>query len=294
MSARSASRPGTSALMVAAAFLIAAATLIHAPGYAAVCSDPAPGTSGSPSPSASPSLPVPSPSGSQTASPDPSPSVSLPGIPGTARRADNGSQPGDPPQGEPCKTTVTLQTVPAGGVVGTPVALSGSLGCNGNLLNDKSVTLKKLSGGTWVAIGSGTTGGDESKFGFTQKPSVTTAYKVVFAGDSLCEASESAVMQIVMRPGVATNAAASQSRGGTAVFTGVVVPSHAGHSVILQILQGGAWRNAASARLDSGSRYRLQYTRTSGSGPLLFRLAYPTQHSDHGWNVGRSIRVTWG
>lgn len=272
MSAPSVSRPGRSALMIAAVFLITAATLIQAPGHAAVCSEPAPGTSGSPSPSSSPSLPA---------------------IPGTAQSANNGDQSGDQPQGEACKATVTLQAVPAGGVVGTSVVLSGSLGCNGNVLNDKPVTLKKLSGGTWVAVGSGTTGGDESQFGFTQKPSVTTAYKVVFAGDSLCEASESPVMQIVMRPGVAMNAAASQSRGGTAVFTGMVGPSHAGHSVILQVLQGGAWRNAASARLDLGSRYRVTYTRASGSGPLLFRIAYPTQHTDHAWNVGRSIRVTW-
>lgn len=291
--ARPDSGPRRSVLMAAAFVMIAAATLVQAPGHAAVCSEPAPGTSSSPSPSASPSLPVPTPSESQTASPDPSPSISLPGIPGTAQRANNGDEAGDPPPAEACKATVTLQALPAGGVVGTTVVLSGTLACNGNVLNDKSVTLKKLSGGTWVAVGDGTTGGDEAGFGFTQKPSVTTAYKVAFAGDALCEAAESPVMQIVMRPGVAMNAAASQSRGGTAVFSGMVAPSHAGHSVILQVLQGGAWRNATSARLDSGSRYRLTYTRKSGSGPLLFRIAYPTQHADHGWNVGRSIRVTW-
>lgn len=271
MSAPSAARARRPGLMAAAACLIAAATLIQAPGRAAVCSEPAPG-------------------GSPSASPDPSPSLPLPAA---AARANNGDQAGDPPPAEACKATVTLQALPAGGVIGTTVALSGTLACNGNVLNDKSVTLKKLSGGKWVAVGNGTTDGDEAGFGFTQKPWVTTTYKVAFAGDSLCEAAESAAMKIVMRPGVAMNAAASQTRGATAVFSGMVAPSHAGHIVILQVLQGGAWRNAASARLDSGSRYRVTYTRKSGSGPLLFRTAYPTQHADHGWNISRSIRVNW-
>ncbi|HVL91147.1 MAG TPA: hypothetical protein VM841_13020 [Actinomycetota bacterium] len=223
-----------------------------------------------------------------SASPAPTPTIPLGVLGGTAASREQAASTGT------CDAAVGLDVAPAGGGVwGTTFGLSGSLSCNGNLLGGKQVTLQKLSGGSWTAVSSGPT--DDSGYTFTQKPSHSGTYRVAFAGDELCSPAESPAKTVIVRPGVAFNAAsgATSRRGGTAIFSGSVLPAHPGHVVTLQVLQSGAWRNAVTVKLDSQSRYRLAYTRASGSGPLLFRVAYPTQHADHGWNVSRSIRVTW-
>jgi len=242
--------------------------------------------------------PEPSPSSSSSPTPEPSPTISPPPIGLSAASHERASAPAGEDAGGAtgtCDASVALTAGPASGVWGTTFLLSGSLSCNGNLLGAKDVTLKKLAAGAWTAVATTQTSDDGTGYQFTQKPSHTTTYKVFFPGDSLCAAAASAPLTVIVRPGVAFNAASggSSARGGMAVFSGSVLPAHTGHRVILQVLQGGAWRNATWSRLDSSSRYRLTYTRTSGSGPLLFRIAYPTQHGDHGWNVSRNIKVTW-
>lgn len=281
------SRPGHRRLFAALTLTLAvAAAGIHAVGAESIC-DTGSGGGGSPPPTASP-----------TGSATPTPTVSLPLIGGSAASRERAAVPGDEGlnPGGTCDSGIGLSAAPAsGGVWGTTFALTGALSCNGNVLSDKPVVLEKKSGSSWVKVADGTTSQDGAGYSFTQKPSHNTVYRVRFAGDQLCKAATSSERTTVVRPGVAFNAAsgASSKRGGTAVFSGSVLPAHPGHTVSLQVLQGGAWRNAVAATLDSKSAYRLSYTRKSGSGPLLFRVAYFTQHADHGWNVSRNIKVTW-
>lgn len=269
---------------IAGATLVSALAVVTMHGAVAntVC-DPG-GGGGTPSQSASPS-------------PTPTPTLDLPLLGGTAASRERAAVPaGDSGVAGTCDAGVTLDLSPAsGGVWGTTFQLTGALSCNGNVLNDKAVTLKKKSGSGWTAVGTAQTDPDGTGYAFTQKPAHNGVYMVSFAGDSLCEAAESAAKTVIVRPGVAFNAAsgATSPRGATAVFSGSVLPAHPGRTVSLQVLQGGAWRNAVSGKLDSKSSYRLTYARTSGSGPLLFRVAYPTQDADHGWNVSRNIKVTW-
>ncbi len=76
------------------------------------------------------------------------------------------------------------------------------------------------------------------------------------------------------------------------IFRGRVLPGHPGHRVLLQIYQGGKWVTATSATLSSSSSYTMAYRRSS-AGWLLLRIAYPTQHTDHLWNVSRNLKATW-
>jgi hypothetical protein len=84
------------------------------------------------------------------------------------------------------------------------------------------------------------------------------------------------------------------ARGQLAVLSGRVLPAHPGKRVLLQRFDGVGrrWVDAAAAVLDGNSSYRMTFRRTA-PGWLLFRIAYPTQDTDHSWNVSRTIRVDW-
>ncbi|MGH2829569.1 MAG: hypothetical protein ACRDJM_03705, partial [Actinomycetota bacterium] len=254
------------------------------------------------SPSGSPTdtgTPLPTDTGTplptDTGTPLPTDTPSLPG-PAAPPRAV-GAPEGDPTQPpDPCASSISLDATPDSGVWGTLFTLSGTLSCAGGGVESQTVTLKRKAVGA-NAFEAVTTGTTESggAFSFTgQKPAVTTAYAVSFAGGALCDPALSPPVTVPVRPGVAFNIAANGTpdRGEYVTFAGKVAPGHPGQRVVLQVLQSGAWRNAIAVTLSSTSSYRVSYRRT-GTGMLLFRLAYPTQHADHAWNVSRRLSVTW-
>lgn len=194
-------------------------------------------------------------------------------------------------------TCVGATVSPSSGVWGTEFDVAGLLTCGGVPVSGQVLDLEVkpvgAAGFTKLGGASGATDAEGRKV-FSHVPDRNTSYRVAYAGGVVCTAGTSPTVSVLVRPGVTFAVAANGApRSGQAVvFSGSVKPAHAGQSVILQVYQSGAWRNSTSARLDSASRAVVSYAKT-GTGGLLFRLAYPTQHADHAWNVSRAVRVTW-
>lgn len=184
--------------------------------------------------------------------------------------------------------SLSIRAVPSHGVWGTTFAVSGSLLCNSAGLSGQTITVTRAGRSMSVTTGSGGT------WSVTDKPSANATYRASWPGGGDCSGGAlSGGASVIVRPGVIVNAVdPTLTRGQTATIYGRVLPSHQGKRVHLQMLSGGAWRNVATATLDQTSGYRFTYRRTS-PGYLLFRVAYPTQDADHGWNISRNLRVDW-
>ncbi len=182
----------------------------------------------------------------------------------------------------------TIAASPQSGVWGTSFSLTGSLRCEGTAVAGAAVSV--LGAGKSATTGAGGT------WATTHKPAANTTYRASWGGGGTCTGGAlSGGALVIVRPGVILNVAdATLAAGQTAALTGQVLPAHPGKRVTLQRFDGsrGVWISAASATLDSGSRYRFWY-RNGSRGYLLFRVAYPTQDADHGWNLSRNVRIDW-
>lgn len=184
---------------------------------------------------------------------------------------------------------------PASGVWGTQFAVDGTLSCAGTAVPGATVAVTRMHAGWSTPAGTATTNANGA-WTLGDVPAANTSYRASWAGGGDCSGGAAATSgAVVVRPGVIVNVSPSRlARGTAATFTGRILPAHPGRRVLLQVLNGstGAWHNVAWATLDGASSYRIGYRKT-GPGWLLFRVAYPTQDADHGWNIGRNLRVDW-
>ena len=192
--------------------------------------------------------------------------------------------------------TLTASTTPASGVWGTTFTASGVLSCDGAPVAGAAVSVTRTHpSGSPVSLGSVQTSA-QGAWSRADVPAANATYRATWGGGGECTSgAASGAPSVIVRPGVIVNAwPVRLPRGAATTFTGRILPAHPGKRVLLQVLNGGTgvWHNVAWATLDGSSSYRVGYRRT-GPGWLLFRVGYPTQDADHGWNVGRNIRIDW-
>ena len=195
-------------------------------------------------------------------------------------------------------TTVIAATLtPSIGVYGIDPVFAGTLTGDGSPLVGKQVLIKKraIGSSTFSLLGSVTTAADGTfQLGETN-PIASADYLASYAGDGENLPSDSGLKRLSVRPGVIFNSsAASLPRGTNVQLSGAVIPGHSGKKVWLQRLDGptGTWKFVQQIILDGNSKYQFLF-KSNGNFCLLFRIAYPTQDSDHLWNVSRNQRVCW-
>lgn len=182
-------------------------------------------------------------------------------------------------------------------IYGQSVSVSGTLACEAAPAGGRSVAIQRRPTGVseFTTIGTQMTAADGTIPPYDDRPSSSSEYRLMYAGASDCAAATSPARRVGVRPGVIVNGPSSPlAAGTTAAVGGSIVPTHPGRRVQLQVFDGGAhtWRVVGAATLDGSSRYRFTYRRAS-AGYLLFRVAFPTQDSDHEWNLSRNLRVDW-
>ncbi|MGH2830308.1 MAG: sialidase family protein [Actinomycetota bacterium] len=194
--------------------------------------------------------------------------------------------------GAPSSLTASVSPVIA--VWGTTFTVSGALtGAAG--LSGRQITVQKRPVGTaaWANV---TTVGTDAGGGYSAvvgKPDRYTDYRAVFGGGGGLLGSVSGATRAQVRVGVILNVADSTlSRGQTAVLSGQALPGHPGKKVFLHQLTNSGWVVVQTITLDSASRYRAT-ARLTTSGFRLYRIAYPTQDSEHAWNISRNVGVRW-
>lgn len=260
--------------------------------------------------------PTASPSPTATTSPSPTPTPTLPDLP-TQSSSPVAATAGGPMEnqetpgtgGDPCPSKLTISVTPTWGVYGKTFTITGNLECGGYVIRSSEVNLERTLHGEsrWHPITMEWTN-DDGDVSFIDKPTRNAVYRLTWkAGDEdqkitpaemsgviTCRPAESSVIRVSVSPGVLfnTTANATPRRGQTVSFGGSALPGHPGHKVHLQALLNNKWTNVSTRTLDARSGYAFAYRRTT-AGTIVFRVAYPTQHSDHSWNVSRMLKVTW-
>ena len=192
-------------------------------------------------------------------------------------------------------TSLTSAIAPAIGVWGTTFTVSGRLTQDGAGAASKPVTIQQRPFGasSWTTAANATTNGDGDYAAAVGKPSKHTQYRAMFAGGGGLLASLSGPVTAQVRVGVPFNVSDSTlSPGQTALFSGKVLPGHAGKKVLLQQLTNSGWVTIQTVTLDGSSSFRAS-ARLTVRGFRLYRAAFPTQDSDHAWNISRNVGVTW-
>jgi len=194
-------------------------------------------------------------------------------------------------------TAIAASIAPTVGVYGIDPALTGTLTAEGAPLSGRTVTIKRrvVGSSTFILLGSTQTAADGT-FQFSEtNPSASSDYLASYSGDADNLPSDSALLRVGIRPGVIFNSsAASLPKGVNVQLSGAVIPGHPGKKVWLQRLDGptGEWKFVQQIILDGNSKYQFLF-KSNGNFCLLFRIAYPTQDTDHLWNISRNQRVCW-
>lgn len=195
--------------------------------------------------------------------------------------------------GSPTSLTATVN--PVIGVWGTAFTVSGRL-TNGDAgVSSKQVTIQQRPFGAsaWTTAAQTVTNGNGDYAVNAGKPGKHTQYRAIFSGSDGLLASLSSPVTAQVRVGIPFGVADSTlSPGQSAVLSGKVLPGHSGKKVLLQQLTNSGWVTIQTVTLDGTSSFRASARLTVG-GFRLYRAAYPTQDSDHTWNISRNIGVTW-
>jgi lipoprotein-anchoring transpeptidase ErfK/SrfK len=140
----------------------------------------------------------------------------------------------------------------------------------------------------WTALGA-VSAGPDGAFSFAAVPSVTTDYRVVFAGDDT-HAAAAVELQVLVRPRVSVRFPTGLWLGETGRIRGSVAPAHpAGTTVLIEHRVDGVWTPLTSATLDGDSRFSLPWTPSSfGFYRLRARLE---ADADHASGTSVSVRV---
>lgn len=194
---------------------------------------------------------------------------------------------------------MSIAVSPGDGVYGTDFVVSGDVTCHGVRVSNATVEIyRKFVGAGRIDILEAVTD-VQGRYAIRDHNLRASAdYSGAWTGRSPCESGAETGptrTRAVVRPGVTVNVTDSTLQAGRrATFSGSVLPGHSGRRVHLQMYRGSErrWVNVATARLTSRSTYSFFYT-NEGDGYLIFRVAYPTQDLDHGWNLSRVVRVDW-
>lgn len=190
-------------------------------------------------------------------------------------------------------TTLSPTTV----VYGSTAKFSGKLYRKDSGAGSPSKTVqlqrRKVGHTTW-STQSTTSTGTGGSFAFTVKPSATTDYRAVYAGNSVLIGATSSTRRLAVRTAVTGSFSDSSVKAGTTTyFRGTVKPSHPGQSIHLQLYSGGKWSTVSTTTLTSTSTYSFA-VRRGAAGTYTYRT-YKPGDADHvgGYSPTRKLTVTW-
>jgi hypothetical protein len=139
--------------------------------------------------------------------------------------------------------------------------LAGSVTSAGSPLAGAALTLLERPAGAagYSSTGRTATAGADGAFGFDVAPSVSTDYRVEFAGDG-AHGPAQADAHVGVKPKVTFVDPADPWLGDTATLKGIVTPARPGAPVIIERRVDGSWQPFLSGTLDAGSRYAISWT----------------------------------
>lgn len=153
------------------------------------------------------------------------------------------------------------------------------------------IHIQRVGTTTWKHLATISTS-SSGAISYLHTPPWNAKYRLRFAGQSVYIGADGPLRSVAVRPQV-TSAFSDPSLplGRTATLSGVVRPTHAGHSVILQRYSGGSWRKVTSRALSSTSRYAFG-VRPGTRGRHRYRVILPA-HTDHatGFSPGPTLTV---
>lgn len=169
------------------------------------------------------------------------------------------------------------------------VSVSGYLTSDGDPLANSTVTIRETRGGVTRDGGTAVTN-SQGLYQTTVSPRFNASWHAEAAGVS------SPPVVIRVRPRVTLTLSHTQSGVRlTEVFSGAVVPAHAGMRVFVQRYTADGWRAVASGRLDRRSHYRIRWLMPYRSAVHRLRVLLPA-HRDHADGVSPTafVRVRVG
>jgi lipoprotein-anchoring transpeptidase ErfK/SrfK len=139
--------------------------------------------------------------------------------------------------------------------------ITGFISGSGAALAGASLTLLERPAGAadWATTGRTTAAGADGAFRFDVAPSVSTDYRVGFAGD-VAHAAAQADVHVGVSPHVTFPDPADPWLGETATLKGFVAPVRPGAPVTIEQRTDSGWEPMLSGTLDSGSRYAIPWT----------------------------------
>ena len=191
-------------------------------------------------------------------------------------------------------TTTTMEAPSVARLTaGTSVVLSGRVDVSAFSDPTGPLQLEALSNaGTWARVAALPLNAFGS-FTVAIKPTRSSQYRTVYAGDGKTAASTSGAVRVQVAPAVAVRT--SHSRvvvGRTVVLSGTVRPALAGQAVVLQRLSGQCWVKVSTARLTAVSAYRF-VVRMGTRGESVYRVMKPADR-DRLMGASRVVRVRVG
>ncbi|MCX6364149.1 MAG: hypothetical protein NTW58_08285 [Actinobacteria bacterium] len=176
-------------------------------------------------------------------------------------------------------------------VYGETVGVAGYLTAAGVPLAGGRVEIRRTdAGGVTTTATTATTDG-HGFYEATIAPQANAAWTAAAAGPAGQTIVSETFGDLKVAPEVMIALAEQRAGNGyVETFSGTVKPAHAGSSVFVQRLTGGAWRTLASGSLDGRSRYRISWPLPLRSATYLFRTLLPT-HADHAAGVSRTARL---
>jgi hypothetical protein len=160
-------------------------------------------------------------------------------------------------------SALSASVAPATVVYPAAAHISGSIAGGGVPLAGASLSLLERPAGAadFSSTGHTTTAGADGAFRFAVAPSISTDYRVEFAGDGTNDAAQADV-HVGVRPKVTFVDPADPWLGDRVVLKGLVAPARPGATVTIDRRVDGAWQPLLSGTLDSRSRYAISWTPT--------------------------------
>ena len=153
---------------------------------------------------------------------------------------------------------LTASVAPAVVVYPGAAHITGSISAGGAALAGASLSLLERPAGAagYSSTGRTASAGADGAFRFDVAPSVSTDYRVEFAGDGAY-----ADVHLGVKPSITFRDPADPWLGGkAAILKGTVAPARPGATVTIERRVGDAWEPVISGTLDSGSRYAISWT----------------------------------
>jgi len=138
--------------------------------------------------------------------------------------------------------------------------LTGALTSTGAPIPGASLTLLERPAGAadFTATGPTAVSGADGAYHFDVAPSVSTDYRVAFAGDAVYAAAQADV-HVGVRPKVTFPDPPDPWQGHTVALKGLVAPARPGAPVVIEQRVGRAWQPLLSGTLDARSRYAIDW-----------------------------------